>query len=187
MCEINVYDFDKTIYNGDSSLDFYLFCLKRRKRLVFLLPRQILGIIFYKLGIYSKEQMKSDFFYFVKYLDVKEMVKEFWSKNDFKITKWYLKQKEESDLIISASPEFLLAPICEKLNVKLIASLVNATDGKFIGFNCYGKEKLNRLEKQYPNIKIDKFYSDSKSDKYIADISSRAFLVKKQKVGNWDE
>ena len=26
---MNVYDFDKTIYNGDSTLDFYFFCLKK--------------------------------------------------------------------------------------------------------------------------------------------------------------
>lgn len=27
---MNVYDFDKTIYAGDSTIDFYLFCLKRQ-------------------------------------------------------------------------------------------------------------------------------------------------------------
>ena len=27
--EVNTYDFDKTIYNGDSTIDFYIFCLKK--------------------------------------------------------------------------------------------------------------------------------------------------------------
>ena len=27
----NIYDFDKTIYDGDSTVDFFLFCLKREK------------------------------------------------------------------------------------------------------------------------------------------------------------
>ena len=30
---MNVYDFDDTIYNGDSSLDFVLFCFKKNKKL----------------------------------------------------------------------------------------------------------------------------------------------------------
>ena len=29
MCRLNVFDFDNTIYDGDSSIDFYIFCLKR--------------------------------------------------------------------------------------------------------------------------------------------------------------
>ena len=29
--KMNVYDFDKTIYDGDSTADFYLFSLKRHK------------------------------------------------------------------------------------------------------------------------------------------------------------
>ena len=30
---MNVYDFDKTIYDGDSSVDFYKFSLKRHPKL----------------------------------------------------------------------------------------------------------------------------------------------------------
>ena len=29
---MNVYDFDKTIYDGDSTADFYLFSLRRHKK-----------------------------------------------------------------------------------------------------------------------------------------------------------
>ena len=31
---INSYDFDKTIYDGDSSADFYKYCLKRNKKVL---------------------------------------------------------------------------------------------------------------------------------------------------------
>lgn len=30
----NIYDFDKTIYDGDSTVDFFLFCLKREPILI---------------------------------------------------------------------------------------------------------------------------------------------------------
>ena len=35
---MNCYDFDKTIYNGDSTKDFYLFCLKRHKGIIKTFP-----------------------------------------------------------------------------------------------------------------------------------------------------
>ena len=48
---INSYDFDKTIYDCDSSVDFYLYCLKRNKKVLLSLPIQIYGLILYILGI----------------------------------------------------------------------------------------------------------------------------------------
>lgn len=30
---MNVYDFDKTIYNGDSTIDFYLYSLRKKPQL----------------------------------------------------------------------------------------------------------------------------------------------------------
>ena len=31
---INGYDFDETIYDGDSSVDFYFFCLRKNKKVL---------------------------------------------------------------------------------------------------------------------------------------------------------
>ena len=58
---LNLYDFDKTIYDGDSTLDFYRFCLKKDKKLLRFLPQQIKGLIGYATGVYSKEKYKSLF------------------------------------------------------------------------------------------------------------------------------
>lgn len=46
MKELNVFDFDDTIYKGDSSIDFYLFCLKENVRLIRYLPIQIMRNVF---------------------------------------------------------------------------------------------------------------------------------------------
>lgn len=54
---MNVYDFDGTIYNGDSSVDIYFFLLKRYPKLIAYFPKQILGIVKYKLHLSSKEEM----------------------------------------------------------------------------------------------------------------------------------
>ena len=38
---MNVYDFDKTIYDGDSTADFYIFSLKRHKKILLLAPSPV--------------------------------------------------------------------------------------------------------------------------------------------------
>ena len=35
---MNVYDFDGTIYDGDSTLDFWYFCLKKHPQILLYLP-----------------------------------------------------------------------------------------------------------------------------------------------------
>ena len=63
---INVYDFDKTIYDGDSTIDFYLYCLNRNKTLIFMLPTQLYGMLLYILKVKEKEYFKEKFFSFIK-------------------------------------------------------------------------------------------------------------------------
>ena len=91
-----VYDFDKTIYDGDSSIDFYLYCLKKNPRIICLLPKQVIYFILYKLKIKTKIEFKACFFSFVKYVkNVDLTVNEFWVKNIQKIKPWYLKKHKK--------------------------------------------------------------------------------------------
>ena len=53
---MNVYDFDKTIYNGDSTLDFYIFSIKKNLLLLRYFPKQFSGIILYHLKIRKKNK-----------------------------------------------------------------------------------------------------------------------------------
>lgn len=176
---INVYDFDKTIYNGDSTLDFYIFCIIKKPYLLIWLPYQILGLLGYLFKIHSKTRFKEMFYSFLNSLsDTDNLLIEFWSIHNKKISEWYLRQKLESDIIISASPEFLLIPICEQLKVDLIASKVNMYTGKYTGINCYGEEKAKRLEKEFGDIEVGKFYSDSISDMPLAKLALESYLVK---------
>lgn len=181
---INAYDFDGTIYNGDSTIDFYIYCLKRKKSIIFLLPVQFYGFILYKLKIKKKEYFKEKFFIFLNKIDnIDDYIDDFCSKNVDKIKGWYLKQKNNQDLIISASPEFIILEFCKRLGVKnLIATKVDKRTGKFLSDNCYGGEKVKRFKKEMPNIIIEKFYSDSMSDKPMMDISKEAYIVCKDNL-----
>ena len=44
---VNLYDFDNTIYDGDSSVDFYLFCLKKKISIIKYLPIFIIYFFLY--------------------------------------------------------------------------------------------------------------------------------------------
>ena len=184
---MNVYDFDGTIYRGDSSVDFFAFCLTRYPWLAIFLPYQIAMILAYKLRLCSKEQEKSAYFSFLRLVpDVQSTVTAFWRKKKIKIESWYLAQKKQDDVVISASPAFLLLPISEHLNIgKLIASEVNSHTGTFESKNCSGEEKVRRLKKLFADATIDSFYSDSESDKPMAKLAQNAFKVKKGILNKW--
>lgn len=176
---INAYDFDGTIYSGDSSVDFYFFCLKKNKKVLRQLPIQLFAFILYLLRIIDKTTFKEKIFSFLKQIDnVDEYVKEFWVEKKKKIYPWYLKQKEASDVIISASPEFLLKPIGKELGVEVIASVIDKKTGKFLRKNCHDYEKVTRFEEKHKKNIIDKFYSDSlKSDRPMLEYANEAYLI----------
>lgn len=186
---MNVYDFDKTIYDGDSTLDFYLFCLRKHPSIIFCLYIQITGFIKYKLGMINKTEFKEQFFIFLKMIpDVEKSVNDFWNKYGIKIRDWYKKQQKKDDVIISASPYFLLSDICTRLGINnLIASNVDGKTGKFTGKNCYGMEKVLRFKEMFPDMIINNFYSDSYSDEPMASESENAYIVIKNKILPWNK
>ncbi len=186
---MNVYDFDKTIYDGDSTVDFYFYCIKRQPNLLGFLPKQAWVFTKYLFGFITKTQFKEKFFeVFGGIENIDNYITDFWEKNKVKIKKWYSKTHIDNDVVISASPEFLLEPICKELHIeKVIASRVDKENGKYTGKNCYGEEKPKRFYEIYPNEKIETFYSDSLSDTPLKELAKNAFIVQKEKLLKWDE
>ena len=139
---------------------------------------------------------------FLPYVNIEKDLPEFWASHKDNIKDWYYKTQRKDDVIISASPEFLLEPICKELGIKyLMASKVDMKTGKYEGINCHGKElyhyesksrgtedskeKVRRFYEMFPNGKIEDFYSDSYSDSPLAEISKKAFLVKGNELKDW--
>lgn len=184
---MNVYDFDKTIYNGDSTADFYLFSLKRHKKILFLIPS--LAVAFTKYYLFkkgTKTEFKEKMYRFLKYCDIEKDVMDFWDKNECKVKDFYFVIQREDDVIISASPEFLLKEICKRIKIKnLIASKVDSRSGIYDGINCHGEEKVKRFRQVFKNEPIDDFYSDSFSDTPLALIAKKAYMVNKNSIDDW--
>lgn len=174
------YDFDKTIYNGDSSTDFFFFMLKKRPYLIFLVPYFLVVFALCGLRVLSKKRMKELLFFFVpKQKNIDRLVDEFWMTHANKIKDWYCKQKTGSDLIASASLEFILMPMINALGIKnVIATKYDTKTGKISGENCYGSTKVKYFNEQFKGEKLEAFYSDSMSDLPMMQIADEAFLVR---------
>ena len=66
MKRLNVFDFDNTLYDGDSSINFYLYCLRKHISIARYIPIQLYGAFLYLLKIRSKEYFKEKYFLFLK-------------------------------------------------------------------------------------------------------------------------
>ena len=100
-------------------------------------------------------------------------------------TAWYYEQRRPDDLIISASPEFLLAPAARMLEFALIASPVEQATGLYRGENCHGPEKPRRYRAVYGDEPVEGFWSDSRSDAPMAALAAHAHLVKGTQITDW--
>ncbi|MDP4119656.1 MAG: HAD-IB family phosphatase [Bacillota bacterium] len=184
---MNVFDFDNTIYSGDSTADFYIFSLKRHPRILLQIPR----LLYYTIRLYvfkigTKTEFKEKMYLFLKHVDINRDLPDFWDSHIKNIKEFYLKIQKNDDIIISASPEFLLKPICERLHIhNLIASRVDCKSGKYSRVNCHGKEKVTRFREEFGNTEIGEFYSDSLSDTPLAILAKKSFIVKGNQISEW--
>ena len=188
---MNVFDFDKTIYNGDSTADFCLWLIKRYPSVSLDFISNLGVVLRYKRGKISKTEMKENLYKCLRRVpDMDAELALFWDKHMKNIEKWYLDIKREDDVIISASPEFLLTECCKRLGIKhLMASRVDSRTGKYDGLNCYGAEKPKRFDEYFgasEREKIEAFYSDSYSDAPLAVIAKNAYLIKGHNPTTWD-
>ena len=185
---MNIYDFDKTLYVRDSSIDFFRFCAWRYPPALRVLPASIFSLLGVPLGISDLTRVKEIFYRFLTVLpDTEAEAEAFWDENFAGIKKWYLDQRRDDDIVISASPEFLLRVPCKRLGIRLIATCVDPETGRIRGKNCRGREKVLRLLEQFPDAVVDRFYSDSKSDTPLAELAGEAFLVKGSRLIHWDK
>lgn len=186
---MNIYDFDKTIYDGDSTVDFVKYCAKHYKKAYITVIPTMWAYFLYILGIYTKTQFKEKMYGFLRYIpDIDAALEDYWNLQEKNILDYYKKNQRTDDIVISASPEFLLAPICTRLGItRLIASRVDKHTGKYTGENCWGAEKVDRLKREYGITHCDEFYSDSFSDTPLADIADKAYIVRRNTLTPWHE
>lgn len=183
---MNVYDFDNTIYDGESVIDFYLFLIKYNPRLLTLLPKMVYMLIRYKLCKITENELISEAEKYIKKIfaenDIENSIPKFWDKHTNKIKKFYIESMKEDDVIISASADFLISEICSRFGIKnVIASQIDVKTGKVIRL-CYRSNKVSIFKEYFPEATIDKFYTDSMNDASMFGIAKEVFIVKGNKI-----
>ena len=188
--KISIFDFDKTLYDGDSSLDYMIDSIFHNpRRIINFIGFCVFGFLF-SIGIIRKKTAKNIMFSLMN--KDSEKINNFWYKKRCKL---YQNVKdllfidiEECDkvFIISAGPDFLLnALVSQWDNVELLATETDET-GRIIGENCYGIEKTKRLKKwfheknvNFLNIQIKRVVSDSKSDISLFNLGGQPYFIDK--------
>ncbi len=186
---MNVYDFDNTIYKGESLITFYFFCLRRDPRFIKFFFAITYNVIKYKLCLISNEKLmglcEKYIFDSLEMCPVyEEWIDDFWKKNIKRIKAFYLAQKKEDDVILSAAFGVLLRPVCRIIGIKeenLLCSEIDIKEQKIIRL-CFRETKPIIFDEKFGNVKIDNFYTDSFNDKPFIKRAENSFIVKGNKI-----
>ncbi len=184
---LNVYDFDNTIYNGESGVDLFLFYLKKDPKLITLFPTAVKAIARYKSTKMSIDDALENYAGVVEEYaktidDIHADINKFWDKNSSKIKSFYFKQRKDDDVILSACIDVVLEEICRRLDIKnYIGSETDLVNYKLVNF-CYRENKVKAFKKRYPDAVIENFYTDSYNDQPMIDLAQNAYLVKGDKL-----
>lgn len=185
---MRVFDFDNTIYDGESGMDIFLYYLKRDpKGVAKFVPKFMEGFLKYKRHVITIDEVKTEYAsyikeYFERIENIYDDFENFWDINMKNIKSFYPKIQKEDDVVLSACPYCLLSVATKRLGIKnVIATDLNPETGE-IGEICYHDNKVKMFRERYGDVEIDEFYTDSMSDKPMMDISKTVFLVDGDKL-----
>ena len=181
---MNIYDFDNTIYNGDTNKDILLYSFKKHPfKVIKALKKTKKLERDYKRGLITFERVKEAMLSFLFEIDdLDGYIEKFVSSHMKNIKPWYLSRKNDYDIVISASYELWIVPFCRKLGIRYVLATKTDKEGHIIGKNCKGEEKVKRLASTIPNAQIVTSYSDSESDLPILNLAKTAYVVEGNKL-----
>jgi len=189
-----IFDFDGTLTTKDTLLQFLKFY---RGAFNFWIGIILLSpiLVAYKLKLIPNWRAKA---WVLKYFIGGDKLEEFNNKcrmyannkinevlrpKAYEKLQWHKKQRHEI-YVISASAENWIKPFTEKEEIGLIATRLQVIgqvlSGNFEGNNCYGAEKLIRLQQKVDLLTYDEVYvyGDSRGDQEILDVATHKFYRK---------
>lgn len=191
---LDVFDFDGTIYDGDSTADFMKFALKRRPLLALACVPPLLSAAGTKLtGSFTLTKFKSGLFSaLARRLSLEEEARAFWEsdKTRGKLGRWFVEREKTLPVVIaSASPDFELRYAAELLEADaLICTRCDPVTGKLIGENCKSAEKIRRIGERFGPFEVRAMYTDDpKADGPLLALAGEKYLVRHGQVRRMDE
>lgn len=185
---MNVYDFDNTIYDGESCLDMFFYFVKKDSSLLKFIPKVLKAFAEYKKGNITIEQALEKYAPLIEdYLGrnpgLLSDTSDFWDRHMKKIKDFYADIQKPDDMIITAAPEDSMREICARLGIKKYIGTVIESDTGKIKRLCLRENKVKAFFDEFPDGRIDTFYTDSpENDKPLIDISESAYVVKGRKI-----
>lgn len=202
MEKLAIFDVDFTLTKRETLLEFYMFMLKKKPKLMRHLPKTLKAVFFYIFKVIDLKRAKENFIAFTEGIQEREMellVKEFYEKKlsvilykDAIDMMRKLKNEGYKVYLISASAEFYLR---ELYNIKEVDKVIGTRfkvengvhKGIMVGENCKGQEKVNRLmeELKKDNIEVDfknsYMFSDSLADLPLFNLVGKPYLINHKK------
>ncbi|MEQ8907713.1 MAG: HAD-IB family hydrolase [Vicingaceae bacterium] len=189
--KLALFDFDGTITQSDSLLLFLKFYFSTPS----LLTKSLLfspKLIAQKLGVINnsiaKEELTTLFFKGEALEEFNQKCQAFAKQELPKIVMpsaalaiEEYQSKGVKVMVVSASFENYLKPYFEPFGVEVIATRLahnkGVLSGKFIGQNCYGQEKVNRIQE---SLELDDYqeiiaYGDTAGDKPMLELATQSF------------
>lgn len=175
---MNVYDFDETIFTGDSEDRFFDFMFKKKGFRHYKINFKFFDLL-NKAHLMKKTKSREHQYAFLNKIDdIESVTEEYWNEVEKYMKPWYNDAKKDDDIIASGTPGFLLEPIMKRLGLtNLVATKMNRHTGKIDGDFAVGEFKIVNFKEKFGTDCIDKFYSDAYSDHYVADYAKEAYVI----------
>ena len=165
---MKAFDFDNTIYRGESSIDLAVYMIRNNKKIILYLPMIFTNLVKYKLCMIGREEMETILNDFCQAVmedkdEVPRIIERFWQTHAHKLNERILKLIGPEDIIITAGPDVLINGIRDRLHTDhIISSEVDLNSGRFTYLN-FKDNKVRRYKELYGDTEI----------------SDRVYLVKK--------
>jgi len=185
---IAFFDFDGTITKKDTLLEFIKYSVGSKNYFLGIFANLPM-LLRFKLKLLANDEAKQRLltYFFGNWSEDKFKTTAYnYSKNEIdKVVKksalekinWH-KKNGDKVVVVSASLESWLKPWCEKNNLDLICTKMRFDDGRvsgrFLGKNCHGQEKADKIKECFDLKKYDKIYAygDSSGDKQMLALST---------------
>jgi phosphatidylglycerophosphatase C len=185
-----LFDFDGTITTRDSFAEFLLFYKGRIKFLLgILILSPVIALYFLKLipNWKGKQIVLRWFWGGTDLNEFNARCHEFSTRvlpkiirpRALSIIREYLKSPNTTVAVVSASAENWIGPWCADMGIVCVATQLDVANGKLTGnicgANCYGPEKVKRIEKLFALSEFDEIiaYGDSAGDREMFAIAHR--------------
>lgn len=186
IVDIAFFDFDGTITRGDSFALFLKFILGPRFYSKVALNLHVL--MQYKLGMIDNHKAKEHFLkaciggmleqeLLEKCNAFKDKLLAYCKQSALDRIRWHLDNNHKV-VMVSASFEEYLRPLCDSLQISLLATTMEIKDSRITGYfakpNCYGVQKEIRIKEAYDLSKYDNIYAygDTRGDKEMLALAS---------------